>query len=258
MSAAAGVRTGTERPTRPSVAGARLTLLDGFRLTCEGRPVALPMSAQRLVAFLALHDRPVLRSFVAGNLWLDTSEERAHANLRSALWRLHRCDRDLVAVTGQQLSLSSAVEVDLRVAATLAHQVLRHRAADVLAREVLERATALLADDLLPDWYDDWVLMEQEQFRQIRLRALDVLCERLTCAGRLGEALEIGLTALAGEPFRESAHRAIVRIHLAEGNACEAVRQYRLCRKLLGELGVQPSVQMEELMHGVTVVDTAA
>ena len=68
----------------------RLNLLRGFELWCDGERVTLPMSAQRVLAFLALHDRPVLRLYVAGSLWLDASEERSYANLRSALWRLRR------------------------------------------------------------------------------------------------------------------------------------------------------------------------
>lgn len=215
--------------------------------------MALPMSAQRLVAFLALHNRSLLRPYVAGSLWLDTPDERAQANLRSALWRLHRCNRDLVEVTGQQLRLSRSVEVDLREAEALARRTLRSSAPDVL-----ELAPAELTEDLLPDWYEDWVLVEREHFRQLRLRALDGLCDRLTTAGRLGEALEVGLSALAGEPLRESAHRAVIRIHLADGNRSEALRQYRLCRHLLAELGVRPSPQLEDLMRDVTTLETVA
>src|SRR5207244_1635527 len=59
-------------------AGIRLTLLNAFALECDGTPVALPMSAQRLLAFLALHPRPLLRPFVAGTLWPETTDERAH------------------------------------------------------------------------------------------------------------------------------------------------------------------------------------
>lgn len=55
-----------------------LSLLDAFELRCDGEPVSLPPSAQRL---LALHDRPLLRPYVAGTLWLDTPDERASANL---------------------------------------------------------------------------------------------------------------------------------------------------------------------------------
>jgi DNA-binding SARP family transcriptional activator len=216
-------------------------------------PIALPMSAQRLVAFLALHNRPLLRSYVAGTLWLDTSDERAHANLRSTLWRLHRCNRGLVEVRGQQLTLSAGVAVDLREVERLARYAL-----DVTAPGALEIPSAALGGDLLPDWYDDWVLLEREHFRQLRLRALDALCERLAQAGRLGDALEVGLAALAGETLRESAHRAVIRVHLADGNPGEAIRQYRFCRRLLGaHLGVEPSHQMEELMRSVTTRETA-
>jgi len=228
--------------------GTRLTLLNGFELVCDGVTVPLPMSAQRLVAFLALRRRPALRGYVAGTLWLETSEERAHANLRSTLWRLHRCNQDLVEAKGHQLVLGPRVRVDLLEAETLARGALD----DTLAGG-LDALPDVLGVDLLPDWYDDWALIEREQFRQLRLRALDALCERLTCDGRFGEALELGLSALAGEPLRESAHRALVRAHLAEGNIGEAIRQYELCRSLLGEkLGVEPSQQMDRLLAGVT------
>jgi DNA-binding SARP family transcriptional activator len=235
--------------TRPHSAGVCLRLLNGFELVCNGLPVAIPMSAQRVAAFLALRDRPLLRSYVAGSLWLDTPEERAQANLRSALWRLHRCSRELVEAAGPRLSIGSHVEVDLRGAEALARRALRENA------HVHEFAADLLTDDLLPDWYDDWVLLQREQFRQLRLRALDVLCERLTGEGRLGEALDVGLAALVGEPLRESAHRAVIRVHLADGNPGEAIRQYRLCRRLLGELGVRPTQQLEDLMRGVTAAE---
>jgi hypothetical protein len=50
-----------------------------------------------------------------------------------------------------------------------------------------------LSADLLPGWYaDDWVIVEREQFHQLRLYALDSMCEGLTKAGRYGEAVEAG------------------------------------------------------------------
>jgi DNA-binding SARP family transcriptional activator len=240
----------------PGAAETRLTLLDGFQLVCDDRAVALPHGAQRFVAFLALNRRPLLRPYVAGALWPETLDERAHANLRSTLWRLHRCNGELVEVQGNQLQLGADVSVDLHEAQVLARRVLGGTPGETGLGLALALAT--LARDLLPDWYEDWVLIEREQFRQLRLRALDALCERLTDAGRTGEALEAGLAALAGEPLRESAHRALVRVHLAEGNVGEAIRQYRLCRRLLREqLGVSPSEQMEELVCGVTTQETS-
>src|SRR5688572_24208060 len=81
-----------------AVGSARLRVLESFHLAYDRAPVRLPMSAQRVLAFLALHERPLQRSYVAGSLWLDLPEARAHASLRSALWRLHRCGHSLVEV----------------------------------------------------------------------------------------------------------------------------------------------------------------
>jgi DNA-binding SARP family transcriptional activator len=230
-----------------------LRLLGGFELVCAGTTVSLPMSAQRLLAFVALHDRALQRSFVAGSLWLDSPEERAYGNLRTALWRLHRCGLPLVQSRSQQLSLGPDVDVDLRLAEAVAHDAL-HGDSPIAAADNL----SMLCDDLLPDWYDDWVVLERERHRQLRLRALEALCERLTEAGDLDAALDLGLAAVAGEPLRESGHRAVIRVHLAAGNASEAIREYRLCRRLLREqLGIEPSLHMEHLVGDLHPVETA-
>lgn len=230
-----------------AVARARLTLLAAFGLVCDDEPVELPMTAQRVLAFVALHNRPLHRLHVAGSLWLDSSEERAGASLRSALWRLHRNGGQLVVTVGQQLALGEDVEVDLRESEALARRALDRSDPGAVGVDA-----SALGSDLLPDWYEDWVLIERERYRQVRLRALDALSERLLQANRLGEALDAGLAAVAGEPLRESAHRAVVRVHAAEGNVGEAIRQYRLCRRLLNEqLGIEPSERMRELVRSL-------
>ena len=53
---------------------------------------------------------------------------------------------------------------------------------------------AALKGEILPDWYDDWLLLERERIRQLRLHALEAIrCTRLTAAGRFGEAIEAAL-----------------------------------------------------------------
>jgi DNA-binding SARP family transcriptional activator len=106
---------------------------------------------------------------------------------------------------------------------------------------------------LLPDWYDDWVLMERERHRQLSLHALEALAEKLIAVAQHGRAIGVALAAVANEPLRESAHRILIRAHLAEGNVGEAVRQYRLYRRLLRrQLGLDPSPQMEALVRGLS------
>lgn len=243
--AAADRPTQETRSASPEV-GLRLRLLDGFELVRDGKWVQLPTSAQRVIAFVALKQHPVLRPLVAGSLWPNSSERRASASLRSALWRLKCCDYEIVETSGVQLRLGDAVRVDLHEAAELARRLVVDEVAEI---DGLDHSA--LEGELLPDWYEDWVLVEREHFRHVRLRALDRLCDRYTEAGRLDDALTTGLSALRGEPLRESAHRALVRVHLAQGNVCEAIRQYGFCCRLLRPLGVEPSDQMKALVRGL-------
>lgn len=232
-----------------AVVAVELGLLRGFRVVHQGAPVSLPLGAQRVLAFLALHDRPVPRALVAGTLWQDTTERRAGANLRSALWRLNQPGLRLVVAEVSSLSLARHVGVDIRRVEELAHRLLNRS----IRCEEIDRPVHSLGGDFLPDWPEDWVLIERERFRQLRLHALEVLCEQLTLAGRFGQAVDAGLAAVAGEPLRESAHRCVIKAYLAEGNRGEALRQYELYRRLAHtELHVAPSPGMRALLTGPT------
>jgi DNA-binding SARP family transcriptional activator len=231
-----------------------LQLLDCFSLTCDGRHVAVPRSAQRLLAFLALHPHPVRRAHVAGCLWLDSSEERAYASLRSALWRLQAAGADLIEVHDAQIGLAPSVRVDYRDAACLSRALLDGRGADLQA--VADWAT--LAGELLPDWDEDWVIVEREHHRHLSLKAMEALSERMLTAGTLSQALEIALAVFAREPLRETAHRLMIRVHLADGNSFEAIRQYHLYERLtLTRIGIPPSALMRELVSGLLQDDLA-
>jgi DNA-binding SARP family transcriptional activator len=236
------------RPIAQESTCPRLVLLRSFELRNNGMSVTLPLSAQRLLAFLALRDRPLHRLHVAGTLWIDASEERAAANLRTALWRLRQAGTTVVEATITHLRIARTVTVDVREALELAHRLLDERDMSVPDELDAERLTA----DLLPDWYDDWVLLEQERFRQTRLHALEALCQRLANDGRFAAAVDAGLAAVAGEPLRESAQRVLIKTYLAEGNAGEAIRQYRRYRQLLHDgLALEPSPLMNELVAGL-------
>jgi DNA-binding SARP family transcriptional activator len=216
-----------------------LRLLRSFEVVRDGVPVSLPPGAQRLIALVALRDRPVRRDYAAGILWLDSSDERAAANLRSTHWRIQKRVPGVLDSTAHHVALEPGLDVDLHRATRIAHDVLDGNAA-VDVRD--------LADDVLPDWYDDWVILERERFRQLRLLALEALCEHHLDMGRHAKALAAALVLLASDPLRESTHRALIRIHLATGNVNEALRQYALCRRLLREqLGVEPGEALERL-----------
>jgi DNA-binding SARP family transcriptional activator len=106
------------------------------------------------------------------------------------------------------------------------------------------------AQELLPEWDDDWVVEERFQLNQLRLHALETFAKRLIDEGRYGRALEAALTAMRDQPLRESAHRLVIRIHLLEGNQVEALLAYRRFRDLLRrEVGVKPSERIEKVLE---------
>jgi DNA-binding SARP family transcriptional activator len=230
-------------------APARVALLEGFEVTLDGHAVPFPLAVQRLIAFLAVQARPTLRLHVAGVLWPDTPEERASANLRSTLWRHHQAGCRLVKATGQHLALAPDVRVDLRELSVLAHRLLEGS----FDPDDLEYGRLCQSGELLADWYDDWVLVERERFRQLRLHALEKLCEEFTRRRLFGLAVQAGVACVAGEPLRESAQRVLIRAYLAEGNRGEAIRQYQAYRGILKtELGLEPTAEMQSLVDSLS------
>jgi DNA-binding SARP family transcriptional activator len=120
--------------------------------------------------------------------------------------------------------------------------------------EVGEVARLAGARVLLPDWYDDWVVIERERLRQLCLHALEQVSTDAREQGRYAQATEAGLGAVALEPLRESAHRVVIEAYLAEDNASEALRHYQLFERLLdSKLGLRPSPRLQELVRVLTM-----
>ena len=225
-----------------------VSVLGSFGFSVGGKPRrALPHGSQRLLAFLALRDRAVTRTAIAGTLWPEASEEHAHASLRSALSRLNEIERTVVRVTFQDLSLADGVSIDIRDARLLTHRLLNPGTGR--DSDLSDQAIATLSVDLLPDWYDEWAVVEAEDWRQLRLHALDALAERLTAAGRYADATSAALAAVKAEPLRETAHAALVRVYLAEGNRAEALSAFEHYRALLrAELDLEPTSLIQALV----------
>ncbi|MDR7254294.1 DNA-binding SARP family transcriptional activator [Nocardioides sp. BE266] len=196
----------------------RLHLLGGFELTIDGhRAPTLQPGVQRLLAFVALTARGVERDFASQQLWPDSSEPRARANLRSSLWRLRRLDVELIETSPTRLRLAESVWVDTR-------DVVGELTAS--AKGGLDNPVAFdfLFVDLLPDWYDDWLTIEREKVRQLTLRVLETQARRALARGDASEAIQLALTAMAIDPLRETPCRLVMEAHLSEGNEFDAQR----------------------------------
>jgi DNA-binding SARP family transcriptional activator len=223
-------------------------VLGSFAVVDAGEPRELPALAARLVALLAVKREPIGRLKAGTMLWPDADDNRASANVRTALWRLRAAVPNAMACQGSRLQLAPCVTVDLGAA---------QDAADAIALGNVGAGGGMamaryLSEDLLPEWDEEWLLFERERFRALRIQALETLCHTLTARGEYGAAIQCGLLAIQAEPLRESAYRAVTRAHMAQGNRAQAIRQVEALQAVLAEqLCAEPSAQTAELIDEV-------
>lgn len=221
-----------------------LRLLNNFQLRVQETPVSLPVGSQKLLAFAAIANGPVSRIKIATTLWPDTLECRATANLRQSLWRTASIKPRIFNVSSTHIQLSQAVAVDLEGALGTVRRVNGDGGEEICDRDL----ELLLRGELLPDWDEVWLRADQVRFRELRIRALEEICSRMTEDGRYTLAIEAAMMAIAADAFRESARRCLMHVYLAEGNPGDAIKEYqRYSRLVEEELGIEASEEIRVL-----------
>lgn len=207
---------------------ASVSLLDSFAVD-SWSPASPPSSYGRIVVYLALHGSET-RNRLAGVLWPDTTQENALARLRSGLWRYRHQLRDVVKVNRGSLAMKDHVSTDVDRLVQLSNAIL-----DSDTYIPTDFAMLLRPNELAPEWHDEWIVVERDRLRHLRLQALDVLVDRLIAVGKHGVALQAALAALKSDPYRESTHERIIRIHLLQGNMALARQHYATCPLSMSE-----------------------
>ncbi|GAP57346.1 glycosyl transferase group 1 [Arthrobacter sp. Hiyo1] len=200
-----------------------LTLLNGWTLTRDGRRVKVAHRQQRLIAALALlGERP--RTFLSGLLWPDSSEAQAAVGLRVSIWHINHELPGLLhadGITDVSVALSEQLKVDIIDLERDLHAPVSGLHGSYPRWERLRTA------ELLPGWYEDWILVEQERFRALRTSALDSIAAYQLSQGNAEETKVATAAAISLEPFRESSYRLLIQAHLATGDLVAALRTYR-------------------------------
>lgn len=203
---------------------------------------------QRLITALAIHG-PRPRSYLVGLLWPESHESRAMESLRVSMHLVSRQVPGLLVKGGADLSLSDLVDVDL-------HRV------RACVRELIQTglngnaawSLDLLRDaELLPGWYDDWVLFEQGRLRQDRLRAFHIIARESLARCDFEVALEAAEAALELEPLYESAVGLLIQAQRQQGNNAAALRAFEKYRaKLQEDMGLAPSEAIRGLVSQIS------
>jgi ABC-type oligopeptide transport system substrate-binding subunit/DNA-binding SARP family transcriptional activator len=221
----------------------RLRFLGGCDIQCPNGPVHLETAkTSALLAYLTMQPGPQQRHKLMGLLWGDLPEPNARRNLRRALWDLRR-KLDHPDVPSFILATHQTVEFNRE-----SDYWLDAKEFERLANCETGKAVELYRGDLLEGFYvhdapafEEWVLAERERLRTLVLPALQRLVEYHTARGEYAAGTEYTTRLLALDPWREEAHRELMRLLALTGQRSAALTQYEECRRLLeAELGLEP------------------
>ena len=226
----------------------RIQLLGEFRIQHDEQPLAEFNSPrlQSLLAYLILH-RSVIhtRQHLAFLFWPDSSDSQARTNLRNALHQL-RNTLPNIELYLQIEPQTIAWRADAPYQADVAHFEDLIKQVDstqppALQRQLLEQALALYKGELLPDFYEEWILQEREEWRQKYVGGLEMLVNILEQQRDYRTAIDMCQRLLKFDPLLESSYTQLMRLHALNGDRAAALRVYHSCMTtLVRELGVEP------------------
>ena len=226
-------------------------LLGEFEVRLDDHVVELPSRpAQLLLSYIILHpgiEHP--RARLAGVLWPEASESNARNNLRQALWRIRRA----LGVAKRTASLwivasPSGIEFVWGSDCWLDAAVLENEAGGILSTEELQEIVSLYRGELLPGFYEDWVVLTRTRLHAAFERKMQMLMEKLVQEGRWPEVLTWGERWISLGEAPEPAFRAMMVAHGSLGDTSGVGAVFQRCRLALREqLGVDPSEETTTL-----------
>jgi DNA-binding SARP family transcriptional activator len=238
----------------------------------DSTPLKLSRSSQALLSYLLLQQRLVSRDVLMETFWIDHTPVRARSSLTTAIWRLRQLLEPAHVQPGTYLITNNVGEIGFNWDSShwLDTKSFEQHITPLLRKPLTaleeynikqtEDALILYRGDLLEGIYDDWALHERDRFRSLYINCLICLMEFYASRSSFEQAIVYGHEILRRDPLREEVHAALMRVYLASGQRTLAIRQYELCRELLGqELGVAPLEETEALYQQiVTALPTCA
>jgi len=250
-----------------------IKLLGAFDVTVDGEPATgfATDKARALLAYLATEaQRPHRRDALAGLLWSEQPQKKARQSLRQALSHVRQAIGDsaeapflLVARESVQFNPDCDYAVDVVTFARLYDESRHHRHRGVGACRMclahLAEMVTLYRGDFMQGFYlndsadfEEWTLLKREWHHLHVVEALTILGQYAERRGAYAQAQEYLQRQVAMEPWREEAHRQLMRLLVASGQRTAALRQYKKCRDaLLEELGVEPTSETQSLFEQI-------
>ncbi len=220
-----------------------------------------------LLVYFAINTNSVLRrESIAELFWPEKCGARSRALLNTSMWRINETLKssgieqaaqiERISETAICIELSPAVMVDGTELAKTVTACERGLAQNGLLDDDLRRNLRCALESyhgaFLEGSDSDWVLRARERYRCLHARGMTILMRAYTLSGRIEEALDCGRAILEQDEFRETTQRAVMWLHVMNGQRGEGIACYRrLKKRLKDEIGVEPMRETTSLYQHI-------
>jgi len=232
-----------------------IRLLGRFEIRRQGNPIDVPSRrSQSLLAYLVLKSgAQERREKLAGLLWPDSEESKARRQLRQALWLLRKSigpeyfHADRITI-GFNPDSQYMLDVDF----------LKDEHAWAKASSDVIESISDFAGELLPGFYDNWVLRERDRLASLFELRMQLLLNRLLEDHRWQDTILCGEAWIARGEVPEHAYRALMVAHDRLGDTVSVSEAFHRCvDSLRQELDVLPAEETRALYEQLLKDDEA-
>jgi predicted ATPase/DNA-binding SARP family transcriptional activator len=233
----------------------KIRLLGQFSLQLNGQTVELSSrSAQSLLAFLLLHkDTRFRREKISGILWPELDETTARKNLRQDLWRLRK-------TLGSEYFFADRVSLGFEAEDNIELDItsLEDEAQWSSGRKDILKHVEDFGGELLPGFYEEWVVLERERLNAIYENHIRLLINKLLEQHRWMDAIQCSECWIAHGECPEFAYRSLLIAYSGLGDLSKVSQIFSRCEVSLDkELGVKPSPEVTDLYHRILTEDAS-
>jgi len=213
-------------------------LIRTFSIKCDNKPITLSSrAAQSLFAYLILtagnfHRREKL----AGMFWPDAKEEKARAYLRHELWRIRKALPPSDFLISDGIGIGFDASQEFRLDAEVVEKI-----GEIASADELINSLSAYQGELLPGFYDEWVILEREHMQAVFEQKMARLLDLLEREKRWLDMVEWAERWISMGQGPETAYRALMIAYSALEDYAKVASSYERCVRSLEELGLEPS-----------------
>jgi predicted ATPase/DNA-binding SARP family transcriptional activator len=251
-----------------------LGVLGALQISITDKPITTLESVRvrALLAYLTVESgSPHRRESLIGLLWPDYPEDAARHNLRQALFNLRLILGDHTANPPYLIISRDAIQFNRESDYSLDLDLFNHyfytceenlnqcKEDCSIHASRLEEMVKLYRGEFLQHFFledstefEEWAVMQRENIRQRVMEAHSYLANFYELHGDYKNAQLHALQQLELDPWREEAHRQMMRVLALDGQRSAAIVQYETCKHVLAdELDVEPSAETKELYEKI-------